>query len=115
MTSPIRFPRPLRPSYGLVRVGLTTWKAHYYLDNRMKATRLTASTLEEAMAERDALYATLAERHGVPTPGPVSGEKGLRYRKPWSAWDGKTKVGEFDTMDEAKEALRQHKLSDLTV
>jgi hypothetical protein len=115
MTPPIRFPRPLRDAYGLIKAGDASWKAHYYLNNRLKTVRLTATTLEGAIAERDTLYAGLAECYNTSAPGPSTRERGIRYRKPWEAWDGKTKVGEFDTMDEAKHALREHKINNMTV
>lgn len=105
----IRFPKALRPDYGLFKSS-GRWKVIFYLDGQRRVRGLDATTVEEARAGRDRIYAELAAEHGVDPPGPPERERGIHYRKPWVAWDGKVKVGEFDSLKEAKTALRRHKI-----
>ena len=120
MTPLIRFPKPLRPAYGLSKVtdpkGNVVWRVLYYLNERKKTVQLSADTFAEACARRDSIYARLADEHGITAPhlGDVR-ERGIHYRKPWVVREGKTRIGEFDTLDEAKQALAAYHSNTLTV
>jgi hypothetical protein len=116
----IQLPKPDKPNHGLVQVR-KRWFLVFREDGVQRRIALNTTDETEARRHRDAAYAKLIEngaevgrktgRPKILPPG-FTGTlpEGVSYRLPWQATVGKTKLGNFATMDGAAARVREYLL-----
>lgn len=106
------FPKPLTPDSGLVLVK-GVYKATFTRNGRRLYRTLRTSDITVARERRDALYSALSAA-GAATPKremktAQPGDSTWIYRrKPFFVRVGKTRIGDYDTFEEAQVARDAH-------
>lgn len=104
----ITLPRITKPTSALV-FSKGVWVARYREDGKLRCRSMSTIHLHEASARRDALFASLRAQGAVTAARQsnrrtVSPMYGIRRMKPFRVILDKKRIGDYDTLEQAREA-----------